>query len=432
MPRESEYEHTLPAHLTPVTGAVIRYAYHPVTGLLDRVTDPLANTFELRRDVQGRLDTLLHPASASPARQTYGYDSGSRLDHYELLLRSGAGGLIEATTLGYDARQKLLQSANASGGQEVRTAGYSGLGFVVGSSQSTTGTNQLGQTVVNDATTTYEYDPLGNSHATTYQSSSGSPSANSWSQRNATATFDPVSGRLVRVNNGSQAGDRDTLYYDAAGNRVFQTRSGRGAGLDRASFYAADGRLRAVDARTVGDLQALSTVETITFEEYRYDALGRRVRTRTRSWCDGTNNNAACSFDYVRRTIWDGAHTLGQIQMPHTDAEREWDGLPVEQQRLGDFDPNPHLGQVVYTGGPAPTSRSAQCAWATAIIPTMTATSAGYRSRCCRCGTQKAASPTPYSRTAVASAARSTAPAASAPGGGSHGCPMLRRRTRSW
>ena len=341
---------TLP---TQLNGGTVAYGYDGVTGHLAQVTDPLSNTFDLKRDVQGRVDMLLLPLAATPVlqQQRYEYDADSRLDRYELRLRPEVGGLIESTTLRFDARDKLLRSANANGGQELRTADYSGLGHVVESSQSTTGTTQLGSTVVNNATTTYRYDPLGNSDTTTYQSSSGSSSGYSWSERNSTARYHSTSGRLVRVQNGSQAGDRDTLFYDAAGNRVFQTRSGMGAGLDRASFYAADGRLKAADTRTVGDLQAPASVETVTFEEYRYDALGRRVRTRTRNWCQGSNNDGECSYDFVRRTVWNGEQTLGQIRMPDTDARREWDGFPIEEQRIGNFDPNPHLGQVIYTHG---------------------------------------------------------------------------------
>ena len=75
------------------------------------------------------------------------------------------------------------------------------------------------------------------------------------------------------------------------------------------------------------------------------------MRTRTRSWCQGSNNDGECSYDFVRRTIWNGEQTLGQIRMPDTDARREWDGFPTEEQRIGNFDPNPHLGQVIYTHG---------------------------------------------------------------------------------
>jgi hypothetical protein len=156
----------------------------------------------------------------------------------------------------------------------------------VQSSQSTTGTNQPGNTVVNNATTTYQYDPLGNSDSTS------------------------ATGRLVRIKNGSQTLDWDTLYYDAPGNRIFPTRSGRGAGLDRASYYAADRRLKAVDARTLGDLEAVVSVETVAFEQYRYDALGRCVWVRAWRHCQRQDSPGECQLDWVRRTVWNGAQEL--------------------------------------------------------------------------------------------------------------------------
>ena len=69
--------------------------------------------------MQGRLDALHHPAAASPTRQSYGYDAGSRLNRYDLLLRADVGGRIEQITLGCDARDKLLESAR----REPPTAG---------------------------------------------------------------------------------------------------------------------------------------------------------------------------------------------------------------------------------------------------------------------------------------------------------------------
>lgn len=90
------------------------------------------------------------------------------------------------------------------------------------------------------------------------------------------------------------------------------------------------------------------------FQEYRYDALGRRVWTRTRNGCDNAadGENERCRYDTVRRSVWDGSHTLYEIRMPDTDAAREIDGMPPRQPRMqANFDPNPHLGRVLYTEG---------------------------------------------------------------------------------
>ena len=123
--------------------------------------------------------------------------------------------------------------------------------------------------------------------------------------------------------------------------------------------YDAAGTLRAVDFRKTANRLENSKAE-IVFEEHRYDALGRRVWTRTRKWCEIPEGNTypageepeRCNYDTVRRSVWDGSHTLVQIQRPDTDAAREIDGSLPEQPRLGlTFDPNPLLGRVLYTRG---------------------------------------------------------------------------------
>ena len=119
--------------------------------------------------------------------------------------------------------------------------------------------------------------------------------------------------------------------------------------------------LRTTDSRSRGNPSQPGYFRP-AFEEYRYDALGRRVWARTRKWCEipTTEGNTypageepeRCNYDTLRRSVWDGSHTLVQIQMPDTDAAREIDGALPEQPRLGlTFDPNPQLGRVLYTRG---------------------------------------------------------------------------------
>src|SRR5207302_6678054 len=116
-------------------------------------------------------------------------------------------------------------------------------------------------------------------------------------------------------------------YYDSAGNQEFSSAMDPDNALthiatERASFFAADGSVRMVDARSApvrrpyqpGDWQ------TYVVEDYRYDALGRRVWLRARRWCADTQKDYAagteCRVGVLRRTIWDGDHELAEIQMP--------------------------------------------------------------------------------------------------------------------
>ncbi|HST63054.1 MAG TPA: RHS repeat-associated core domain-containing protein, partial [Longimicrobium sp.] len=100
------------------------------------------------------------------------------------------------------------------------------------------------------------------------------------------------------------------------------------------------------------------------FEEYRYDALGRRVLTRARRECHQMFSGY-CELGWVRRTVWDGDRELYEIQAPssgevaYDDARKEYDTTPVEMDlrdgQPGDgneIDPNPFYGRVAYTYGP--------------------------------------------------------------------------------
>src|SRR5258705_6684375 len=118
-----------------------------------------------------------------------------------------------------------------------------------------------------------------------------------------------------------------SFSYDSAGNQVFSSavdpanQAGHIA-TERASFFAVDGSLRMVDARATEVAQPFQPGEwqTYTVEDYRYDALGRRVWGRAREWCDDHGKDwpagTECRVGVLRRTIWDGDQELAEIQMP--------------------------------------------------------------------------------------------------------------------
>jgi RHS repeat-associated protein len=117
------------------------------------------------------------------------------------------------------------------------------------------------------------------------------------------------------------------------------------------SYYGADEKLRVVDRRVCNygsETQGGATVclepsshQRPTFEEYRYDALGRRVLTRT----DQTFACSANCIDGITRTVWDGDQVLYEIRRPMASAETETGVVP-------DGTSNPHqYGRVGYTHG---------------------------------------------------------------------------------
>ena len=85
-----------------------------------------------------------------------------------------------------------------------------------------------------------------------------------------------------------------TFAYDSAGNTRFESATSGGNTVNqRASYYGSDDRLLAVDRRSTGKR---------LLEEYRYDALGRRVWVSTNTTC-APNSTFDCVTAAVQRTI---------------------------------------------------------------------------------------------------------------------------------
>jgi len=198
-----------------------------------------------------------------------------------------------------------------------------------------------------------------------------------WSQNPPSARYnymvqyhqhEKATGRLL--NNirdyGAFIAAYDSIWYDEAGNVTF-TYQGRidklnneGPPLeDRASFYDPEGRLRAADMRKVEYFNG--PLYRASFEEYRYDALGRRVWVRARPYCSQAYSDqdhpalVECSQDLIRRIIWDGDQELWEIQMPGQDtlSYQENDTVTVNLPRTQDgLDLHGFYGRVLYTHGP--------------------------------------------------------------------------------
>ncbi|MGQ0639902.1 MAG: RHS repeat-associated core domain-containing protein, partial [Gemmatimonadaceae bacterium] len=117
------------------------------------------------------------------------------------------------------------------------------------------------------------------------------------------------------------------------------------------THYAATRTYSTVDGKThvVQRYQVNSTISNGAYEEYRYDALGRRVLMRTRKTttppAGGGLLAALCGTgpcaSSISRWIWDGAQLLGEIRAPGHD------GLNSGQlDQL--FGSPPHYGVVGY------------------------------------------------------------------------------------
>jgi hypothetical protein len=274
--------------------------------------------------------------------------------------------------------------------------GFSGLGTLARSYHDAYSTSEP------DQNETYTQDALGNQITQRQSSLGGNHFQFDVATPITTRRYFPGTGRLRGSSTGtsdSNLASLDTTIYDEAGNRTwyydshavstpYPDSSGttETSSVSPATYaewtrsgYGADERLRIVDRRTCYVFQPDGAFapacnpskepmpnERPAFEEYRYDALGRRVLVRSRQ-------HYACTTrcqSVVRRTVWDGDQVLAEIQAPgYTStpaATMEQDtGFRVAAASTlvpdtalvplttsSSYDPGYYFGRVLYTHGP--------------------------------------------------------------------------------
>ncbi|WP_337172379.1 RHS repeat-associated core domain-containing protein [Gemmatimonas aurantiaca] len=302
-----------PDQLDPCTGRCAQtYAYHDQSGTLDTLVHPSTTggtlTTRFTYDGQGRWITRSSPGSVSATRT---FDADGRVDT--------RGGPLTNDALSYDAANLLTGGSTtvpATAASLSPVFAYSGLGalqYASGLTPALTSeefkTDALGNRVwIRDD------QAIDNVDRTRYQG------------------VDAQTGQLVTSTLGTspcgapglvQRSCHPTWYvyeleqeHDAAGNQIANWgRDTRGYSVGTAqvvpsetrSFYDAAQQLTYFN-RHVGPL-ANSEGQGV-FEEYRYDALGRRVFVRSRrpSTC-----SSPCEA-YVQRTVWDGDQVLYEIR----------------------------------------------------------------------------------------------------------------------
>ena len=139
--------------------------------------------------------------------------------------------------------------------------------------------------------------------------------------RSRTNTTDPASGHLTGVGLASTPSPSTYRYaseqsYDANGNVIHMWEHENQPVADTIawhfreewSYYAADSKLTYFN-RSIGWMLEPSQ-KNGTFDEYRYDALGRRVLTRSRRV---DNCSGACD-ECIEYTIFDGDQVLMEIR----------------------------------------------------------------------------------------------------------------------
>jgi len=269
--------------------------------------------------------------------------------------------------MAYDARGKLLRSKNTLGIRDSMEFSYSGIGHLRTSAFRDSASAYMSGRVAVSAQSQESFvnDALGNLVSSTLQYAGLDgvgvpPTANIQSY----AYFGDGTGRLRQRVDSSRL--YDSLTYDAAGNQRFESwfaQGSRGAD-DRMSYYDGLGRLYAVDRRQSGFYASLplTVPQMMTFEEYRYDPLGRRVLVRSRRWCNDdakTTYLVDCFVNVMRRTVWDGAQELWEIQVPGDESasasvlDNDIDTVAAQPSpgNGSGWDQNPMWGRVGYTFG---------------------------------------------------------------------------------
>ena len=330
--------------------------YEPGTG---SVSDVMGNQFRYHYGLTGEPDSLYAPNGIV---EGYGYDADANLARKTS--SSAGSGCARDMTLVYDGRGKLTGTTNVCGIGDTTSATYSGLGHTVTSSLWQWGKAVLGIQLRFDTNENFTNDGLADlTYARTridrlVLASGQPPRTESLSDTYRTQVYQAGTGRLLSAILPNQ---RDTLVYDGGGNTIFSTQAlfGTGSSLnDRASYYAAGGKVAAAEYRTYVTC-GNACPYTRVFEDNRYDALGRRVLVHNRRYCTNYGSSSKkledeCNNSYVRRTVWDGAAELYEIQMPAgstTPSDTIENDTAKVQRALSpnQFDPNPYFGRVAYT-----------------------------------------------------------------------------------
>ncbi|HEU0015533.1 MAG TPA: RHS repeat-associated core domain-containing protein, partial [Longimicrobium sp.] len=303
-------------------GAQDRYFYHDTTGALRRVLDRGGLEFTFAHDRLGRPISTRMPGQVV---DTVRYDLDGREEW-----RSESGpqaGLLNGYTKRYDARGKLRFVDNGGSGY---SQWYSGLGNLV----ATDWDNVLDQDRVSEQ---YVMDALGNMRfrKTSYVGAEAigvefpewdfayAPEVGRllWSAKRTpfwqdTAAYGPTQDDVQReydVGGNVRAG----MEEDWASSTGQFGKVGVQSRRETRSFYGADEKLRVFQEIEVRNIGAGYDNRGV-WEEYRYDALGRRVLVRTNraDLCASQQDDCTSS---ITRFGWSGDEIIRELRGPGGD-----------------------------------------------------------------------------------------------------------------
>ncbi|HEX2207410.1 MAG TPA: hypothetical protein VHG93_06990, partial [Longimicrobium sp.] len=321
-------------HPAALAGASNRdtFTYAPVTGALESATDRVGTRFVFGYDRAGANTSVRQWYNGALAVvDSIHYDrEGRRIWRSEYQTVS-PGQHLHLETYEYDARGKLLR-VNDTWGGATHSNWYTGLGMLAAT---------YWGNLANPAYAIEEFrtDALGNA----YGRRSGPTGARSYYPWFA-STHQARSGRVALILTqppemaaGEYAPEETSRSFDMSGNLDWSVRRvyaqydagfvGRHA--RSRSFYDADDRLRYFQKNDVGISQSASSTleQNGVWEEYRYDALGRRIIVRSdQSRLCNSSTQVQC-VSHITRYVWSGDQVLWELRAPGgsgVDLEQTW------------------------------------------------------------------------------------------------------------
>lgn len=303
-------------------GNTLAYGYHTF-GPLRRITDPLGNRYVLAYNRSGSLDTMrVIPAGSqlTGVSESRKYDKEGRMT-YRTRTSAQLGTLL-IESLRYDRRSKVdsVYSSSAAQGGDATTFHYSALGTLLSSERTLLangayGIEEFRPDVLgsNEYTRSRALGSLDNQPYTTTFANAGYLLSKSYVSpqgilQDGQLVTDEIyqgvqsNGNVIR---SGQVSER-VLYEDEYGTPYV----GHSRQTATQNYYGNDGRLMAT--QRYGWLPGGS--RDGTWEEYRYDGLGRRVGITVRR-----DNSTLCTGStwcetFTESVLWDGDQVLAETR----------------------------------------------------------------------------------------------------------------------
>jgi RHS repeat-associated protein len=301
------------------------YSYNDF-GALGTITDPNSNQYRIAYTLAGQVDSLILGTGVKEKRT---YDSDGRMTYRNRV--STPLGTLGTDTFAYDRMNRVIDASEQNYQQLASDTkvSYDGLGAVLANEQSNGSSanveefrnDPLGNVLyrrtrrtagTNDAPFTNQYSPVGEL-MTSYSHPSSTPGSN---ERADTLKLTFQGQQLIRESQMVQNPNDGSVDLELA------TRH----------YFGADDKLMAVQRYSWRS----SSFRDGTWEEYWYDALGRRVLTRARrdpnSIYDAFTSGPLCMGgiqcrSFTERVWWDGDQALVEERTPEGTTDVSNSGL---------------------------------------------------------------------------------------------------------